>query len=70
MLIVYLLFAFFGQAKILNNNSMAYVQYIIAVGTTLHHLMDYAIAALIYLPLSKQSPKAFPPISFRIKNSK
>jgi niacin transporter len=54
MFIVYLLFAFFGQTAITAGNTMQYVQFVIAVGTSVHHVLDFFIATAVYIPLSKQ----------------
>ncbi|MDR0406396.1 MAG: ECF transporter S component [Clostridiales bacterium] len=69
MLIVYLLFAFFGQSKIIGSNTMMYVQSVIAAGTSVHHLVDYFIAMMICVPLSRQSGGMIAPVSLTFKKT-
>ena len=65
MFIVYVLFEAFGQTAILKENTMQYAQYVIAAGTSLHHIMDFLIAMVIYIPLSRQNSEMFFPVSYK-----
>ncbi len=53
MLTVYLAADFFHMSALLKGNTMGYVQAWIGIGTSVHHLVDFAIALLIAKPLSK-----------------
>lgn len=45
---------------------MSTVQYIIAVGTSVHHLVDFAIALVIYAAVRKASKaEIFRPLRFK-----
>ncbi|NLB82303.1 MAG: hypothetical protein GX800_12005 [Clostridiaceae bacterium] len=41
---------------------MSYVLWVIALGTSIHHLFDFSLSMLIYIPLSKQFPNIFVPV--------
>ncbi|OQB16102.1 MAG: Niacin transporter NiaX [Firmicutes bacterium ADurb.Bin193] len=69
MLIVYLLFKLFGQTAIIGGYTMQFVQIIIGVGTSLHHLVDFAITMVIYYPLSKIGDLLMP-VSVSVWNKK
>lgn len=43
----------FGMSSILKEQAMSLVQWTIALGTSVHHVVDYAIALAIVMPLSK-----------------
>lgn len=53
MLIVYIIAGAAGMSGLLNNQAMGYVMWVIAIGTSIHHLVDYAIAIPIINILNK-----------------
>ena len=54
MLIVYLLFTVFGM-DIIGDRGMSVVQSILAIGVSIHHIIDFAIALVIYKALAKNN---------------
>ncbi|MBR2476571.1 MAG: ECF transporter S component [Clostridia bacterium] len=58
--IVWLIAAPLGMGEILKGEGMAIAQAVIGVGTSLHHIVDYAIAMAIIAPLSKAFKNLFP----------
>ena len=61
MLIVYVLFML-GTNLVPAGKTMSYVLWVIALGTSIHHLFDFSLSMLIYIPLSKQFPNIFVPV--------
>lgn len=53
MATVYIAADWLGMGALLNSQGMDVVQYTIGVGTSIHHLVDFALAYLIMIPLSK-----------------
>ncbi len=53
MVTVYLAADFFHMSALLDKNSMGYVQAWIGIGTSIHHIVDFAIAYVILKPLAK-----------------
>lgn len=53
MLIVYIFAGAAGMSALLNNQSMGYVMWVIGIGTSLHHLVDYAVAVPVVNILNK-----------------
>ena len=51
--IVWAIASLFGMGEVLKGQGMAAAQTVIGVGTSIHHLVDYAIAMVIVMPLSK-----------------
>lgn len=51
--IVWVIATLFGMGNILSQNTMGAAQAVIGIGTSIHHLVDYAIAMVIVMPLSK-----------------
>ena len=51
--IVYIMAVFFGMDSILKSQAMSYVQAWLGIGTAVHHLVDFLLAYIILLPLSK-----------------
>ena len=44
MLIVYIFASAFGMSNLLNGNSIGYVMWVIGIGTSIHHIVDFALA--------------------------
>lgn len=65
MLIIYILFRF--GVNLLNDKTMTAVQLLIAVGTSLHHLVDFALAILVLTATAKAIKNIFLPVTFRKK---
>ncbi len=55
MAIVYVLSSWFN-INVIGDQAMGYVQYVIGIGTSIHHVVDYAIAVAIAIPLTKAMP--------------
>ncbi len=53
MAIVSAIATLFGMNSILSDQTMGTVQWVIGIGTSIHHVIDYAIAMAIVMPLSK-----------------
>ncbi len=53
MATVYIAAEFMGMPGLLNNQAMGYVQLWLGLGTAVHHLVDFLLAYLIIIPLSK-----------------
>lgn len=53
MLIVYIIAGAAGMASLLNDQTMGYVMWVIAIGTSIHHLVDYAVAIPVINILNK-----------------
>jgi len=51
--IVWVIATLFGMNNILSEQAMGTVQWIIGIGTSIHHIVDYAVAMVIVMPLSK-----------------
>ncbi|MCK9478415.1 MAG: ECF transporter S component [Firmicutes bacterium] len=61
VLIVYALYRL-GDQTILKDKEMNLVAYIISIGTSLHHIVDFTIAMIIYIPLSNVYKDTFMPV--------
>lgn len=57
--IVWIIANIFGMGDILKGQGMGIAQTVIGIGTSIHHIVDYAIAMVIVLPLSKSFPSMF-----------
>ena len=53
MATVYIAADWLGMGGLLNNQGMGIVQYTIGVGTSIHHVVDFVLAYLVMIPLSK-----------------
>ncbi len=51
--IVWVIATLFGMKNILSEQAMGTVQWIIGIGTSIHHIVDYAVAMVVVMPLSK-----------------
>lgn len=51
--IVWVIANMFGMGSILKDQAMDLVQWVIAIGTSIHHVVDYALAMVVVMPLSK-----------------
>lgn len=63
--IVWAIATLFGLGEILKGQGMVAAQTVIGIGTSAHHLVDYAIAMVIVMPLSKVYKNIF---NYTIKN--
>ncbi len=59
MATVWVIDALFVSADILKGQAMGAVQALLGLGTAAHHLVDYAIAMAVVIPVSKSFPKMF-----------
>ena len=59
MATVWVINELFTSANILKDQAMGAVQALLGLGTAAHHLVDYAIAMAIVIPISKAFPKMF-----------
>ena len=57
--IVWIIAKLFGMGEILKGQGMAAAQTVIGIGTSLHHIVDYAIAMVVVIPLSKAFKNMF-----------
>ncbi len=67
MATVYIAAELFGISAFLKGESMAIVQAVIGAGTSIHHLIDFAIALAIIAPLHKAFGDLFVPFDFRLQ---
>lgn len=68
MLTVYVIASIAGFAEVLKGQAMSFVQYIIGVGTSVHHIVDFAVALLVYVPLRKVSGSlSLPAVNYKFK---
>jgi niacin transporter len=49
----------FTSASILKDQAMGAVQVLLGLGTAAHHILDYAIAIAVIMPISKAFPRMF-----------
>lgn len=70
MAIVFILAEGFGMADILKGNTMYIVQTTIGVGTAIHHVVDFLVAYVIMIPLSKAMPNLFEKSNFQVTKNK
>jgi len=59
MATVWIIDELFVTANILKGQAMGAVQALLGLGTAVHHLVDYAIAMVVVIPVSKAFPKMF-----------